>query len=112
MFLVDNQLPIALARWLSSAGYNASHVVYIGFESCSDKAIWAYAQKHNLTIISKDDDFRILSDQQGSVPPQVIWVRLGNCRKEKLLQVFSSLLPELVSMIEQQERLIELYADE
>ena len=37
-FLVDNQLPIALARWLASRGDECQHVLDLGMESASDAA--------------------------------------------------------------------------
>lgn len=42
-FLVDAQLPPALARFLSDAGYEAEHVYDIGMDAASDRTIWNYA---------------------------------------------------------------------
>lgn len=42
-FLVDAQLPPALARYLTDAGHQAEHVYDIGMGAASDKAIWSYA---------------------------------------------------------------------
>jgi predicted nuclease of predicted toxin-antitoxin system len=42
-FLIDAQLPPALARWLSSAGHHAEHVADIGLAGARDGEIWAYA---------------------------------------------------------------------
>jgi predicted nuclease of predicted toxin-antitoxin system len=42
-FLVDNQLPAALARWLAARGLDACHVSDIGLEEASDQHIWDYA---------------------------------------------------------------------
>lgn len=35
-FLVDAQLPPALARWLTAKGYEAEHVADVGMASSSD----------------------------------------------------------------------------
>jgi predicted nuclease of predicted toxin-antitoxin system len=38
-FLVDAQLPPALARWLREAGHEAEHVEDVGLREGSDSAI-------------------------------------------------------------------------
>jgi len=53
-------------------------VADVGLDTASDRDIWAYARQDGAVIIARDDDFRILAGQQGSIPPQVVWVRLGN----------------------------------
>ncbi|MFU2486080.1 DUF5615 family PIN-like protein [Thauera sp. WH-1] len=106
--LVDAQLPVALARWLAECGFEASHVNDVGLESASDTAIRTYARAGSLAIVTKDEDFRMLADQFGQVPPQVVWVRLGNCRKPALLAAFESVLAPLRSALERGERIIEI----
>lgn len=106
--LVDQQLPTALARFLSSRGLEACHVQDVGLESADDKTIWLYAKERGLTIITKDEDFQALSAQQASIPPQVVWIRLGNCRKHVLLEAFSNLLPVILEMLAQGDAVIEI----
>ena len=86
--LVDNQLPLALARYLAANGWECTHVQDVGLEAAEDRAIWQYAKERGLTIITKDEDFQALANRQRSIPPQVVWVRLGNCRKAALLDAF------------------------
>jgi predicted nuclease of predicted toxin-antitoxin system len=67
-FLVDAQLPPALARWI------VSH----------DPLIWERARNEQAVIISKDEDFVdrwLLSDQ----PVPLVWIRKGNCSNRALL---------------------------
>lgn len=106
--LIDNQLPPALARFLTERGLDATHVSDIGLESASDAIIWRHAETHGMVIVSKDDDFRLRSDQFLKIPPQVVWVRLRNCRKQPLLEAFDRVLESLVSAIQSGERLIEI----
>jgi len=40
--------------------------------------------------------------------PAVVWIRLGNTRKQALLQWLESLFAEIVATLEQGERLIEI----
>lgn len=42
-FLVDAQLPAALARWLETQGHDAVHVYDIGLLEAEDKTIWRAA---------------------------------------------------------------------
>ena len=39
-FLVDNQLPLALAKFLISKGHHATHVLELGLASARDSEIW------------------------------------------------------------------------
>lgn len=43
-FLVDAQLPPALARWLIEAGCEAQVVREIGLREADDGVIWRYAE--------------------------------------------------------------------
>jgi len=92
--LVDNQLPVALARFLDAEGLPAEHLRDIGLQAAPDPVIWEYARLNRRVIVTKDEDFPQLVDRYGS-PPQVVWVRLGNCRKVALLDAFKLILPTL-----------------
>ena len=52
-FLVDNQLPIALARFLAARGCDCDHVMDVGLGSASDSVIWPFAHQNELIVISK-----------------------------------------------------------
>ncbi len=106
--LVDNQLPVALARYLAANGWECAHVQDIGLGADADTIIWQYAKEHGMAIVTKDEDFQALANRQGSIPPQVVWVRLGNCRKAVLLEAFSRILPALRDMLAAGEAVIEI----
>ena len=106
--LVDNQLPVALARYLGASGWECVHVRDVGLEEASDQIIWEYAKARSLTIISKDEDFEALANRQGSIPPQVVWVRLGNCRKRALLDAFSRILSSLKELLGTGDAVVEI----
>lgn len=107
-FLVDAQLPVALARWLAGKELHARHVSDLGLDEAPDAEIWRRAKNERLIIVTKDDDFRLLADQWGRIPPQVVWVRLGNCRKQALIRAFESVLPLLQAALESGERIVEI----
>ena len=56
-FLVDAQLPPALARVLSAHGHVAEHVNDIGPGDAPDGDLWRYALQHGAVIVTKDEDF-------------------------------------------------------
>jgi len=61
-----------------------------------------------LVIVTKDEDFQALANRQSSIPSQVIWVRLGNCRKVQLLEAFSKILPALLEALAAGDAVIEI----
>ncbi|MGI8741194.1 MAG: DUF5615 family PIN-like protein [Bryobacteraceae bacterium] len=56
-FLVDNQLPAALARFLATRGVDCQHVLDIGLGDASDAEIWEHAGWNDCVVISKDEIF-------------------------------------------------------
>jgi predicted nuclease of predicted toxin-antitoxin system len=58
-FLVDAQLPPALAQWLSAQGCPADHVADLGMEAAPDRVIWEWASQEGVAIVTKDEDFAI-----------------------------------------------------
>jgi predicted nuclease of predicted toxin-antitoxin system len=63
-FLVDAQLPPALAAWLRGNGYQALAVREAGLREATDAAIWSYAIAQDFIIVSKDEDFALLAAKQ------------------------------------------------
>jgi len=108
-FLIDAQLPPALARAWSDLGHDAVHVADIGLNSAADVTIWKEAVRRNAAIITKDEDFVGGGrDRFGEPMPPVIWIRLGNVSRRALLNRFLPLLPEVLGLIGAGERLIEV----
>lgn len=107
-FLVDAQLPPALARWLESKGYPAEHVTDVRMTAASDAAIWDRAIKTGAYIITKDEDFAIRRNFSTMPCPAVVWLRIGNTRKRELLRWMEPLLPRIVQALEQGETLVEI----
>jgi predicted nuclease of predicted toxin-antitoxin system len=56
----------------------SAHVHLLGMGSVDDKSLWEFAKANDFAIVSKDEDFNLLSLAQG-FPPKVIWLLLGNC---------------------------------
>ena len=107
-FLVDAQLPPALARWLVVEGYRAEHVMDIEMDAASDAAIWRCAARIGATILTKDEDFAILRTERRNSRPAIVWLRVGNTRRGELLRWFEPLLPRVIDRLERGEKLIEV----
>jgi len=84
-FLVDAQLPPALARWLTGAGHDACHVEDTGLRDAEDSSIWHHAIETGAVLITKDED---LADRArpGRSSPVVVWLRIGNVSNHALRQ--------------------------
>jgi predicted nuclease of predicted toxin-antitoxin system len=106
-FLVDNQLPVALARFLSARGCDCDHVIDVELASATDSAIWHYAQQNEIVVISKDEDFLYLATRP-EVQARLIWVRLGNCRNQALLATFERSWPRIEALLNAGDRIIEI----
>jgi predicted nuclease of predicted toxin-antitoxin system len=106
-FLIDANLPPALAQWLASEGHEAHHVSDLGMEVTPDREIWKQARDMRACIVTKDEDFVLLSalDRTG---PAVIWIRVGNAVRSVLLDRLPVLWPEVMSAIERGEKVIEV----
>jgi len=76
-FLVDAQLPPALATWLIGQGHTALHVFDLGLGRANDRTIWDRAVKDGAVIVTKDEDFAVRKALE-NVGPKVVWVRFGN----------------------------------
>lgn len=108
-FLVDNQLPPTLARFLVSQGHEARHVSELGLGDADDERLWRRAARDGCVMISKDEDFarRVYLGRQPPVP--VVWLRLGNCRNIRLRQVIQQALPAIMAQFEAGDQLVEVY---
>ncbi len=75
--LYDHNLSPRLVQRLDDLFPDSQHVRSVGLSEALDDAIWAYAQTHTYTIVTKDSDFYDLSLVRG-MPPKVIWLQVGN----------------------------------
>jgi predicted nuclease of predicted toxin-antitoxin system len=106
-FLVDAQLPPALALLLTERGHFAEHVTDIGPGDAPDRDLWRYALEHRAVIVTKDEDFADMVAIGGDAP-SVVWVRVGNTRRASLVTWFEPLIEQIVTMVDAGDRLIEL----
>lgn len=75
--LFDENLSFRLVRAVSPLFPDSRHVRDVGLARASDVAIWEFAKREGLTIVTFDSDFHERTLLEGW-PPKVIWLRTGN----------------------------------
>ena len=106
-FIVDAQLPPALARWLASQGCDAAHVFDLQMGSATDREIWALALSTDAIVVTKDEDFSVRA-LVVTPAPSVVWVRYGNVRTPQLIAHVASVWDTVRDALLRGEKLIEL----
>ena len=106
-FLVDAQLPPALARWLTQQGHTAQHVNDIGLSEASDTEIWNQALSTGAIVVTKDEDFaeRTARTTGG---PVILWLRIGNAANRSLMLWLIPRWAQITTLLEAGHRLIEV----
>lgn len=61
MRLFDQNLSYKLVSLLADVFPDSAHVRDLGLINANDLALWEYARKNNLAIVSKDEDFHQFS---------------------------------------------------
>ena len=107
-FLVDAQLPPALARTLLSLGHDADHVFDLNLARASDRDLWDRAAATSAVVVTKDEDFAVRV-QLGHSGPAVIWIRLGNVGNAQLLERCVAVWPAAVLALHRGDRLVEIF---
>lgn len=106
-FLIDAQLPPALAQWLGEHGLPASPIRSLGLRDSDDGSIWNFALGGNWIVITKDEDF-VSRCTRSSSAPTVIWLRIGNCTNKVLFSSLESHLPSIKRRLASGEKIIEV----
>lgn len=83
MLLFDQHLSPRLVEHLDDLYPNSRHIETVGLGKADDKEIWDYARQGQYLIVPKDADFSDLGTILG-FPPQIIWIRRGNCSTKAL----------------------------
>jgi predicted nuclease of predicted toxin-antitoxin system len=106
-FLIDANLPPALARWLIEQGHEANHVSEFALEVAHDRDIWRRARDMDACIVTKDEDFVLLHAIDRDGPP-VVWIRIGNTTRDALIGRLSPLWQGVVEALERDEKIVEV----
>lgn len=106
-FLIDAQLPPQLCKFFMERGHVANHVFESFQHDADDAVIFDFAKSAMFIVVTKDDDFVRRSDSLG-MPPQILWLRVGNCRNPALFAALASAWPDIIAALERGERVVEL----
>jgi predicted nuclease of predicted toxin-antitoxin system len=107
IFLVDAQLPPALANWLTQQGHTAQHVDNLGLRNAEDVVIWNWALRSAAIIVTKDEDFAERTARTTS-SPVIVWLRIGNSTNRALLEWLEPRWTQVTVLLDAGNRLIEV----
>ncbi len=94
-FLIDAQLPPALALWLRDRGHEADHVLALGLLGASDDQVWSFALATESIIVTKDRDFAEWAIKRRPCP-QIVWLRVGNLPNGALFERLAPAWPKVM----------------
>jgi predicted nuclease of predicted toxin-antitoxin system len=83
------------------------HVTACGLERADDAAIWAYAKANGLSLLSKDDDMRVLVEAHGA-PPRLVWLRLGNVTTQQIAAAMTRHAQSIHAVLSGDEAVMEI----
>ncbi|MBK9017744.1 MAG: DUF5615 family PIN-like protein [Saprospiraceae bacterium] len=99
-FLVDEQLPISLVKWLAAQSYDVIHATSLGkYTRISDKDVCMESMLNKRVVISKDIDF-LNTFLIRKEPWKLIYLTTGNISNKALLELFQSNLSQLIDLFD------------
>jgi predicted nuclease of predicted toxin-antitoxin system len=105
---LDAQLSPRLAPWISEQfAIDASPLRDLGLRDARDHQTFLAARAANVTVITKDVDFVHLLRAHGP-PPRVIWLRCGNTSEARLRDILLTMLPQVLTLLDAGEALVEI----
>lgn len=105
---IDVQLPPSLCGWIQTEfGVTSSHVQDIGLREADDTDVFAALKHDGDVVFTKDEDFIDIVTRLG-VPPQVLWLRLGNCSNDDLRSFLRVGLPLALDALNRGDPVVEL----
>ncbi|MBL8760405.1 MAG: DUF5615 family PIN-like protein [Phycisphaerae bacterium] len=107
-FVVDAQLPPALAPLIREwTGQGAVHVRDLGWLQATDEFIFESLRAPGEVLVTKDADFINMATRAGP-PPQVLWLRTGNCDNARLFEFVRAALARAEGLLAAGEPVVEL----
>jgi len=83
MKLLFENLSPKLVTKLADLFPGSAHVDPLGMGSAEDGALWDFSKTNGFAIVSKYEDFNLLSLAR-RFPPKVVWLLLGNCTTQTI----------------------------
>ena len=95
--LFDENLSPKLPHLLAALFPGSAHVRECGLLGHADEDVWEYARANGFIVVSKDSDFQQRSLLYGH-PPKLVWLRIGNCTREQIVQLITTHEPEIQAL--------------
>lgn len=105
-FIVDEQLPVSLARWLRERGHDAEHIHELGLRSAADLAISELVADVQGVIVTTDSDFIELRRRRPEF--QILWLRVGNTGTRQLLARLEGVWPDVLQGLSTGDPVVEV----
>ena len=101
--LLDANLSWRSVAKLKSHFDDCSHVDNVGLSvPAKDTEIWDYARKHDMLIVTNDEDFLYLSTFRG-FPPKVLLLKTGNQNRKVVEQILIEAKEQIKAFVEASE---------
>lgn len=84
--LLDQPLSWKLVVALQQSYPGTAHVSEHGLQRASDDEVWRWAKGRGIVLVTKDEDFQVLSFARGH-PPKVVLLKVGNGPSAEVLGV-------------------------
>jgi len=106
---IEAQLSPAVAAWINRnfPDIEACSVSSLNLTRAKDSEIFDKARTAGAVIMSKDADFVRLVRQKG-MPPQIIWITVGNSSHKNLCAILRTALPKAKTLLEKGEPVVEI----
>jgi predicted nuclease of predicted toxin-antitoxin system len=95
-------LAVRLVGALAELYPGSVHISDVGLLGAADISIWQHAGANGFVLVSKDEDFHRLSVLSGP-PPKVIWLRMGNCSTEQIIELLREMRDEIQAFLQHEE---------
>jgi len=99
-FLLDMNLPPAVAEWLQSKGHDAVHIREIGLGHLPDREVFARAAEEGRIVVTFDLDFGEIAGLAGATGATVLPLRLRLAHQDYLRQRLQAAIVEAAEALE------------
>lgn len=100
--LFDEQLSNRLPRLLADCYPDSLHIESLDLGGAPDVILWQAAVVQGFVLVTKDEDFHRLSVMHGA-PPKVVWLRLGNCTTQDIVDLLRKHVEDIKQFTAQDE---------
>ena len=101
-FLFDQNISYRILKQIPEQFKDSSHVKSENLINAPDKEIWKFAKNNDFIIVTQDSDFNDLNSLYG-FPPKIIWIRTGNIKTSKIVEILMRHLNEIIDFMNNPE---------